>query len=180
MSKLAALVPTQSDDKLEQMYKNCLEILGNGSKQKNHDEAHTVLDAIKNEWARRCDLAKKGQYMANPPKEGLLARMRYHVGKDGVPTPLRRTILAQVVEGEIPPIPNPTYMDDWGDAGTEKRLQKLVNSLVFFVTDNMRFKDAARAKAIIEWQEDLDWLKTTYYKPRGYAFRWPAIPTYKE
>jgi hypothetical protein len=49
----------------------------------------------------------------------------------------------------------------------------VAESLAFFVRKNKRLHDERLAKAIIEWEEDLDWLKKTYYEPNSYKFNWP-------
>jgi hypothetical protein len=103
----------------------------------------------------------------------MLSRMGYHVGnRQGVATPIRRKILEYAVTNSIP-VPNPLEIDRWGEPSTEKRLKMVAESLAFFVRKNKRLHDERLAKAIIEWEEDLDWLKKTYYEPNSYKFNWP-------
>jgi hypothetical protein len=74
--------------------------------------------AIEREWKKRLELARKGNYKAGTPSEGMLAKFGYHVGAvNGVEIDARRKILRHFVESQLPMVGSPAYSDEWGEPG---------------------------------------------------------------
>jgi hypothetical protein len=163
MSNIIAQIPTISSDDLSKLFTNAYRKLANGS----HDKAQSVIEAIDKEWNRRRGPCLGGATLSTSPKEGMLAALGYHVGEKGEKTPIRRKILAHVVEGKLPLVSSPAYTAEWGAPYTTQRCRKLVNFLQSQIT-NPAFAD--RAKAVIEWTEDLEWVLQNYGHLDGRTF----------
>jgi hypothetical protein len=166
-----------ADEALENSYSNTVKILADGEIGKAAREmvakAQENLKDIESEWERRRQLAANNRYTPDRPEKGVLARLGYHVGNEGEKTTKRRIILERAVNGILPFVPNPAYMDEWGEPGTEQRLGKLAMTIAFFVRDKKKYKDEKYAKAIIEWEEDLEWLRKEHYSASRHKFSWP-------
>jgi hypothetical protein len=89
----------------------------------------------------------------------MLAEFGYHVGQKGEKTAIRRIILALVVEGELPIVASPAYTAQWGAPNSSQRYRKLIN---FLQAQTTKPACANMAKAMIEWSEDLDWVRQNY------------------
>lgn len=105
-------------------------------------------------------------------EEGLLKFMGYAVGQLGAYRTRRRQVLDYVFNEKIPKVQSYDYMAEWGDPSSAKRLQKLANSLATFARNAKRRRTSDMEHAIAEWEEDLSYLKNTYFDGL-FSFDWP-------
>jgi hypothetical protein len=105
-------------------------------------------------------------------EEGLLKFMGYAVGQQGAYRTRRRQVLDYVFNEKIPKVQSYEYMAEWGDPRSAKRLLKIANSLATFARNARRRRTSDMEHAITEWEEDLAYLKETYYK-FPFRFEWP-------
>jgi hypothetical protein len=63
-------------------------------------------------------------------------------------------------------------MAEWGEPKSINRLKKLADSLATFARNARRRRSSDMDHAIAEWEEDLKYLKDTYYTGR-FRFDWP-------
>lgn len=99
----------------------------------------------------------------------------YRVGKvRGVARSHRRRILNYIfLRDDLRDVDDPEYAASWGHPKSSGRLQKLAETIAAFArTAKRRATDMSRA--ISEWEEDLEYLKTTFYDDWG-GFPWPRI-----
>ncbi len=96
----------------------------------------------------------------------------YRVGRNGEADSVRRSILARVFEGPLPPVFPPDYMASWGRAKSVARLRKLAESLAAFARNAKRRRDSVMDDAISDWEADLSCLYERYYLGR-FSFAWP-------
>jgi hypothetical protein len=106
------------------------------------------------------------------PPEGLLRRYGYKVGLSGLPESKRRQILDDIFLHSLPSMDNVSYLNEWGQPDTDKRLKKLAESLAAFTRNARRRNTGDFDKAIQDWEADLAYLKRTYYDDR-FNFHWP-------
>lgn len=106
----------------------------------------------------------------NWPKEGMLSYLGYHVGQNGVRVESRRQILDLAYSGRLPNVQDVKYTASWGMPNSGKRLQKMAESIAAFCRNHKR-RDPF-APAVLEWEQDLDYLKQKYYIGK-YGFVWP-------
>lgn len=176
---MAKKIPDLSDNQIEQVFSNVLNILAKAADGKEPPEkiaaAKRVLEAIEQEWAKRAELAGKGVYKAERPEKGILATLGYHVGNEGVSLSKRRKILDFILTRNLPVVQSPAYMQQWGAPGSPERLWKLASTIAYLAREKRSFKNESYAKAILEWEADMDWLYQEYYLPGQYAFKWPAL-----
>lgn len=114
------------------------------------------IQAIRNEWEARKDI--EGEFIF-APSEGLLSVMGYKVGINGLKQELRRKILADVIEGPVPLVSSPGYMQEWGDDGSKKRINKTFNCLLAFSSGTIH---QTHHEALKDWEEDLEWLSSHF------------------
>jgi hypothetical protein len=107
-----------------------------------------------------------------PNSEGLLRRYGYKVGLNGLPESKRRQILDDIFLHSLPSMDNVSYLNEWGQIGTDKRLKKLAESIAAFTRNAKRRNKGDFDKAIQDWEADLAYLKRTYYDER-FNFNWP-------
>lgn len=108
------------------------------------------------------------------PNVGLLRHMGYRTGRSGKRAHVRRKILDRVyTERALPRVHSHAYMREWGDPNSATRLRKMAHSIAAFVRNNKRKKGKVYRKAIKDWEDDLRYLKRTYYNGR-YDFPWPT------
>jgi hypothetical protein len=106
--------------------------------------------------------------------KGLLGFMGYRVGAVGLTTAARRALLDDVVLQRLPKCNTGQYMRAWGLPKTPRRLKRLANELARLIRTRARNNaDGRYALSIDEWQGDLEYLKTTYYKKIRSEFVWP-------
>lgn len=98
------------------------------------------------------------------PIAGVLSEMGYHVGKNGLTTPIRRQILSEVLEVELVASSPETedYIREWGAPRSAKRKNKTARCLAGFAAGARRRINADMSGAIADWESDLEWLTRTY------------------
>ena len=108
------------------------------------------------------------------PKVGLLSYIGYHVGRSGNPSRQRQEILGGIFRDEdLPRVYSPQYMAEWGSARSSTRLRKMAESIASFARLKKRQDLVKFARAINDWEADLEWLKQNFYTGR-FSFRWPS------
>ncbi|WP_349269884.1 hypothetical protein MPNTM1_00393 [Mycolicibacterium parafortuitum] len=97
------------------------------------------------------------------PTTGVLGFLGYRVGRTGLGETARRGILAEALSVElVAGSPAATaYIAEWGPPNSNRRLQKMVNSLSAFARSARR-RSADFSQAIADWESDLNWLRATY------------------
>lgn len=106
---------------------------------------------------------------------GLLRHYGYRVGEGGIPERDRRDKLEGVINAKLnAKIFDGNYMDQWGDAGSFKRLMKLANTIAAMCR-NAKRSPFDYKKAISEWEADLAYLKESHYERalNLEMIRWP-------
>ena len=111
---------------------------------------------------------------AGDEKHGILARLGYKVGFDGLSRAHRRDILDFAFENALPPTTSAEYMAEWGPKRSEKRLRKLANCLSTFAANARNNTSGNYKLAIDHWVEDLHYLKVTHYIGQ-FKFKWPEV-----
>ena len=109
------------------------------------------------------------------PKVGMLKILGYSVGENGEMKSTRQKILSEVFEMvNLPHVKDQNHVDSWGGAKTGARLKKMAQSIAAFCRSARRRDEYGMSLAIEEWEEDLAWLKTTYYEGKfDRQFQWP-------
>jgi len=110
------------------------------------------------------------------PQVGVLRYVGYTVGVTGHGRSDRHQILQRVFECELPLVKSAEYMAEWGRPNSTTRLKKIADSIVYFCHNAMGRQRANMRRAIENYRDDLDWLKTTFYNGNYEgAFPWPDI-----
>jgi hypothetical protein len=113
------------------------------------------------------DNSLRGQLECSP-----LAILGYRVGASGVSAMSRRNMLQQAFSEPLPNVGGPDYMEQWGRPRSGQRLRRIAEQLLNNVMTHRN--RPSHVDAVEDWQEDLRWLKETFYKG-VYAFHWPQI-----
>ena len=144
---------------------------------KEFNDHHPALQYI-NEWGFEwptTDIvpsSSTGDLLIGPwPQVGLLKYMGYQVGENGVSSKKRRNILEKIYTSQIPNLFHHDYMKEWGEPLSVTRMKKLSNTIASLARNNKR-KQHPPLQAIREWEDDLDWLKKSFYIQTFY-FKWP-------
>ena len=172
--KVLKVIPTLDDNRLYQLFLNALKL----KDTEKEDEANLVLNGIQKEWKRRKEAFVEGKYKSSLPKMGMLATLGYHVGEtQGVKKKFRQEILKYIVTEELPLVQSPAYTLEWGEKNTCKRLKKLSNSLSAFIYDAQQGYKANSNfdMAIMDWSDDLEFLKENFYGRLNCNYDWPNI-----
>jgi hypothetical protein len=104
--------------------------------------------------------------------QGLLKFMGYAVGQKGAYRNRRQQVLDYVFNEKVPKVQSNEYMAEWGEPKSINRLKKLADSLATFARNARRRRSSDMDHAIAEWEEDLKYLKDTFYTGR-FRFDWP-------
>jgi hypothetical protein len=74
---------------------------------------------------------------------------------------------------ELPGRYSQHYLQEWGPAESGARLKKIADKLA---SECRTRRDAKKdfSVAISHWENDLGWLKETFYNPLTYGFKWPT------
>jgi hypothetical protein len=95
----------------------------------------------------------------------------YTVGRDGLPQAERFRLLDYFFRNRLPSAVPQVFGDEYGDPGSEGRLQKMAN-VIASNCRNFKKNDAHRYRqAIADWECDLALLHARYYKAG--SFPWP-------
>jgi len=92
-------------------------------------------------------------------EEGLLKYCGYKVGASGLPENRRRQILDNIFLHSLPSMGNSSYLQEWGEPSSERRLKKLAESIAAFTRNARRRNSNGLSKAIQDWESDLTYLK---------------------
>ena len=106
-------------------------------------------------------------------QEGYLKYEGYTVGKSGHSRLERRKTLDHCyLDGVVPSVFPDEYVSEWGTPATSTRLNKIASCIATFCS-NAKKKRVPPLEAIGDWEEDLQYLKSTYYEGQ-YLFEWPS------
>lgn len=159
-----------------------------GTAWQKHSEKHPALKAVSElrkdinfldeafRWPKT--EADPGETALGPtdwPQIGMLKFLGYSVGVSGETKTTRQRILSDLFHKvNLPKVDSQAYVDEWGAAETGSRLRKMAQSIAAFCRGARRRDEYAMSLAIDEWEEDLAWLKTTYYDGKfDRQFQWP-------
>lgn len=159
-----------------------------GSAWQKHMEEHTALKSVRSirediklldeafQWPNT--EAEPGETALGPtdwPQVGMLGFLGYSVGQNGELRTTRQRILRDLFyKVDLPRVENQAYVDEWGAPESGSRLRKMAHSIAAFCRGARRRDEYAMSLAIEEWEEDLAWLKTTYYDGKyDRQFQWP-------
>lgn len=159
MAGIVTNIPAMDDQDLLNLFNNATRMLSKGVNVK----AESVIVAIEGEWKKRLDRARAGTYSTARPNDGMLATLGYRVGSvNGEKTLIRRQILKNLIERQLPMVSSPAYTDEWGTPNSSKRYEKLIRFLESQLSNPGNIDRSNMAKAMIEWQEDLEWVRKTF------------------
>ncbi len=108
-------------------------------------------------------------------EEGVLSTLGYNAQLDGPEKTKRRQILDKLFTGEVnlPKNLPADYHVSWGEPQTSTRLRKIANTLASFCRQQKNRQNPS-VQAIHKWEQDLAYLRETYYKPFRRKFAWPS------
>ena len=126
------------------------------------------------EWPSTDARPGRGSFSSDPPEEGMLAHLGYHVRK-GCPMPrARQQILLEVFRSELPPVNSLSYVDEWCEPESAGRLKKIAETIAALTRNNKRRKNSDSYRSAIEnWEDDLRFLYNELYTKR-FGFVWPS------
>lgn len=106
-------------------------------------------------------------------KRGLFKHLGYAVGRSGRSEEERRKALRKAYTVRwLPSSLPPDYRSEWGRPRSSMRLQKMADSIASLCRLAKRRPQNMKI-AIAEWEQDLEWLRVTYYDGH-YQFEWPS------
>jgi len=109
------------------------------------------------------------------PDVGVLKKMGYTVGRNGLSDSRRKKILDDVFSSlHLPFTFSKTYMKEWGGENSKARLQKMANSIAKFC---INCNKTGKVEAVRDYEEDLKYLYQKYYTGR-FKFKWPDTEIY--
>ena len=118
--------------------------------------------------------SRGGEFDADwPNKYSGLYLCGYVVGKKGMEDRDREKLLDYFFRKSLPFVVSQYHNDDYGEPGTEKRLQKIANVIAANCRNFKRNSRERYAVAISHYEIDLEHLRRTYY--RTGTFPWPPI-----
>ena len=146
-----------------------------------HPVLQSVLQLFDDEWPGTDVIPSTGtgSFDIDAKGKGPLSHLGYKVGKssplskEGRRRKLRKAL--QCDASALQGLGSEEERREWGAAESRERLLKMAHSIAAFCR-NSRRKDQDFSVAIAHWEEDLAWLKETYYQPRASSFPWP-LPT---
>ena len=143
-----------------------------------HPGLSYVASLLKHRWPGTEALpSSAGQHRFHGPEVSPLKRLGYTTGKTkGLPRGERRRLLRKAFELKRSALPGrygEWYLQEWGGAESSTRLKKLANKIASDCRDyRTRTKDYSVSAEHLE--NDLAWLKETFYNPLTYDFEWPS------
>jgi hypothetical protein len=96
----------------------------------------------------------------------------YQVGRKGLGQAERERLLSDFFRKQLPSIVEMVHGDEYGELGSEERLQKMAN-VIASLTRNAKRKEADYSVAIEQWESDLENLRRNYYVAG--SFPWPEV-----
>lgn len=118
----------------------------------------------------------KGGFSGNFRDFSALKMFGYQVGKtEGWPASKRREFLTQFMELDLPPQVVAIFGSEYGAKMSTNRLRKVANLLAQNASLRYRMDKRIYEHAIADWEDDLKFLKETYYEGAGLKFQpWPS------
>jgi len=114
--------------------------------------------------------------------QGMLAFFGYHVGMtQGLIMPVRRSILDYIYRGRLPLVSDVEYTRSWGEPCSSHRLKKLASTLAHLARNAIARENPNYATAISEWEADLQYVKSMYFRPHDnpdHDWEWPRVSVY--
>jgi hypothetical protein len=142
-------------------------------------EDHPALDYLSTggfDWANTTIVpSKSGGDHGDPetwPKESPLKLLGYTVGVNGQIQWERQKTLRAAFTGSLPRANSADYMAKWGRPQSGERLEQIAIEIAAFVRSRKRQRNPPIV-AIEHWEEDLAWLKETFYRGK-FRFSWPS------
>ena len=157
MSKIISNLPNFDENKIAKIFQNCCDVISSEKPEKF--EAELIVDAIKLEWKKR---SLSGKSDRSRPNIGMLGFLGYKVGQEGETKKRRHFILKFVVNEQLPFVQSPMYVREWGEPKTKKRYLKTANVIKSFISKYTNYKQPGFEKALEEWKEDIEYLRTLY------------------
>jgi hypothetical protein len=109
----------------------------------------------------------------------MLGFFGYHVGvTQGLREALRQRILDYVYRGELPLVNGVEYTRRWGSPESGQRLKFLAVCIRDLAQRAVWRRNESFEEAINEWEQDLEYLKRTYFRPDDRAdhdWEWPNL-----
>lgn len=138
-----------------------------------------VASILRSRWPGTDPLPQsKGEFHFEGPDTSPLKRLGYTVGKtSGLPQSERRSLLRTAFELERSALPGQYpewYLQEWGHAESSTRLKKLADKIAWSCRSYRKRDDKDFDTAIDHSENDLAWLKDTFYNPLTYDFEWPS------
>jgi hypothetical protein len=108
---------------------------------------------------------------------GILKSSGYTVGVNSdISEEKRRLILNHLfLFDDLSDIDDLEYVAEWGLPKSGERLKKMADSISSFIKNCKRKHDPSYDIAIREWENDLSYIKTTFYDAWYSEFPWPDI-----
>lgn len=97
------------------------------------------------------------------PKIGPLNALGYRVGKGARGPAQRHRLLTKAFLEDLPMVEG---VEEWGANNSSQRLQKMALSIAAFARNAKRRSSANWAKAIVQWENDLEYLRVSHYVGR--------------
>ncbi len=97
------------------------------------------------------------------PKIGPLNELGYQVGKGARGPAQRHRLLTKAFLEDLPRVQG---VEDWGANDSSQRLQKMAVSIAAFARNAKRRSSASWAEAILQWENDLEYLRVNHYVGR--------------
>jgi hypothetical protein len=107
--------------------------------------------------------------------ESPLHVMGYRVGAtSSLVASERREVLRRAFEHDLPFVDSREYMAKWGTRRSHQRLWRIAIHIVNLLNGHVG-RDYRKPESRRDWLGDLRWLKSAFYDPRRFKFRWPDV-----
>jgi hypothetical protein len=111
--------------------------------------------------------------------QGMLAFFGYHVGRTrGLLMPVRHQILDYIYKGRLPTVTDEAYTRSWGQPCSPERLKRLSSMIAYLARNAQANENADYEEAISDWDADLRYLKSAYFRPAenpDHDWDWPML-----
>ncbi len=159
-----------------------------GSDWQEHIKTHNALSFIEQQRANKniedknfvwptTEITSGNGTLADQfwPQIGMLKFLGYNVGHKGaLRTDRQKALQIAFTMHELPKVNGPEYVKGWGNASTGLRLKKIADSIATFCRNARHQNSTSYTATIADYEEDLAWLKKTYYDGRfDRQFTWP-------
>jgi hypothetical protein len=184
-------IPEMPMRRILSLWENAISTLVDPKRKTFRYQARQVIEAINSEWNKRRDaIVHPDDFFEWPTTEaeigdgaistsgwlenGMFRYLGYRVGQIyGKNDRVRKEILREIFMGTLPSVFPREYMDQWGEAGSSKRLHKMAECIVAFARSAKRRRDSKMEVAVGQWENDLEHLYYEYYVGK-FHFAWPS------